>query len=68
MSDDRWTRGVVQSTKTVKVGESFLRREQCIVVEILELNTMIHKGSLSMSIYCSSSGSSARGHRGVLGG
>jgi hypothetical protein len=45
--------GWVQSTKTVKVGESFLRRGQCIVVEILKLNTMIHKGSLSRSIYCS---------------
>jgi hypothetical protein len=43
--------GWVQSTKTVKVGESFLRRGQCIVVEILKLNTMIRKGSLSMSIY-----------------
>jgi hypothetical protein len=43
--------GLAQGTKTVKVGESFLRRGQCIVVEILKLNTMIHKGSLFMSIY-----------------
>jgi hypothetical protein len=43
--------GSVQSTKVVKVGESFLRREQCIVVEILKLNIMIHKGLLFMSIY-----------------
>jgi hypothetical protein len=43
--------GSVQSTKAVKVGESFLRREQYIVVEILKLNTMIYKGLLFMSIY-----------------
>jgi hypothetical protein len=43
--------GSVQSTKVVKVGESFLRREQYIIVEILKLNTIIHKGSLFMSIY-----------------
>jgi hypothetical protein len=60
-------KGLVQGTEAVKVGESFLRREQCIGVEILKLNTTIHKDSLSMSIYSSSSDSSARRHRGVFG-
>jgi hypothetical protein len=41
----------VQSTKVVKVGESFLRREQYIIVEILKLNTIIYKGLLFISIY-----------------
>jgi hypothetical protein len=42
---------LVQSTKIVKVRESFLRRGQYIIVEILKLNIIIYKGLLSSSIY-----------------
>jgi hypothetical protein len=48
---DRHRGRLVQSTKVVKVRESFLRREQYIVVKILKLNTIIYKGSLFISIY-----------------